>query len=230
MARTNYGEADRIFTIITPDRGKLSAIAKGVRKAASKLAPHLEPLTIVELMFASGHSLDVITSARLKTNFDRLTRNYERLRRAFLFGEMLNRLTGNNTSAPNYQLLGSALAALNDNLSPILVELFFKLRLLDQLGYRPNLEQSVSSREEIMAARSYTFSHEGGGLVEASASPHANPNIGEDHIKLWRLLLQYSPAKLATIGGVEQAAIDSLPIANEFYDYLFGKRFKASEI
>ena len=230
LARTNYGEADRIFTILTPDRGKLSAIAKGVRRAASKLSPHLEPLTIAELMFAKGKSLDVITSARLKASFDRLGKDYDRLRRGFLFSEMLNRLTSSQTSAANYQLLVNALNALNDNLEPVVVELWYKLRLLDQLGYRPNLEQSVSSREEIIAAQSYTFSHESGGLVEASASAHANPNIGEDHIKLWRLLLEYSPVKLATVGGVKQAAVDSLPIANDFYDYLFGKRFKSAEI
>ena len=230
LARTNYGEADRIFTILTRDQGKLSAIAKSVRRSGSRLGPHLESLTIVELMLAKGRKLDVITSARLKTNFENLRHDYERLRRAFLFSEMLNRLTTPHTSGANYELLATVLKGLDDNLSPVLVELFFKLRLLDQLGYQPNLEQSVGSREEITAPKRFAFSVEAGSLVEAAGATVANPDIGEDHIKLWRLLLQHPLDRVAAIGGVKAAAADSLPIANDFYDYLFGKRFKAAEI
>ena len=42
LRRTNYGEADRVISLITPDRGKISGIAKGVRKPKSKLAGGLE--------------------------------------------------------------------------------------------------------------------------------------------------------------------------------------------
>ncbi|MBI3984122.1 DNA repair protein RecO [Candidatus Microgenomates bacterium] len=230
LARTNYGEADRIFTIITPTHGKLSAMAKSVRKPASKLGPHLELFGEIELMLAVGRNLDILTSARVLQGWVQLAGDYERLRRGFLICEMINKLTGQQTSAANYRLLKDSLAELNDGVDPVVVELAFKLQLLDQLGYRPNLEQCVKSHAEIEAGKRYFFSIEGGGLVEVAHAVAENPHITEDHIKLWRLLLEYRAGKLATVKGVVTAAAESLPIANDFYDYLFGKRFKSAEI
>lgn len=65
LRRTNYGEADRILNIITP-AGKVAAIAKGVRKARSKLAGGVEMFCLSELQIHRGRSeLGVVTSARM---------------------------------------------------------------------------------------------------------------------------------------------------------------------
>jgi len=50
LKRVNVGEADKILTLYTPNPGKLSAIAKGVRRPKSKLGGHLELLTHSSLM------------------------------------------------------------------------------------------------------------------------------------------------------------------------------------
>lgn len=230
LRRTNYAEADRIFTFITPEHGKVEGIARGVRKQGAKLASHLEPFNEVELMFAKGKSLDVLTGARLVKGLKNLSLDYERLRRAFLFCEMLNKLTDTHTSQELYRLLKESLAGLDAGSEPALVELYFKLQLLEHLGYRPNLEQCMQSKEEIAEHKHYAFSSEAGGLVESRFAGEAQPKIGQDHIKLWRLVLQYPLGKLGTVGGTSKAAAESLPIANDFYDYLFGKRFKSAEI
>lgn len=66
IGRTNFGESDRIIRFITPDYGKISAVARGVRKIKSRLAGHLEPLGTVMLSLTTGRSnIDVITGARL---------------------------------------------------------------------------------------------------------------------------------------------------------------------
>lgn len=230
LRRTNYAEADRIITFITPEHGKVEAIARGVRKQGAKLASHLELFSESELMLVVGKNLDVLTSARALHSYDQLATSYEALRRAFLLCEMLSKLTDKHTSPEMYQLLKECLKALNEGIVPELVELYFKLRLLDMLGYRPNLEQCMQSKQEIDERKKYRFSSEAGGLVEQDLGNPSQPKITQDHIKLWRLTLQHPLSKLAKIGGTAQAAEQSLPIANDFYDYLFGKRFKSAEI
>ena len=56
LRRTNYGEADRILNVLTPEHGKVSAIAKGVRKAKSKLAGGLELFAVSDITILKGKS------------------------------------------------------------------------------------------------------------------------------------------------------------------------------
>jgi len=63
LKRRDLGEADRLLTIFTSDRGKLTILAKGVRKPASRKAGHIEPFTYVDLLVAKGRNLDVLTQA-----------------------------------------------------------------------------------------------------------------------------------------------------------------------
>ena len=65
MRRKDIGEADRILTLLTPGRGKLRAIAKGIRKPRSRKAGHLELFTRSKLLLASGRDLDIITQAEV---------------------------------------------------------------------------------------------------------------------------------------------------------------------
>ena len=220
LRRINFSEADRIITFLTPDRGKVEAIAKGVRRINAKLGSHLELFGEVELMLARGKNLDVVTSARLKTKYDKLTSDYERLRRAFLFCEMINKLTESHTSQQLYNLLRKSLMALDGGLQPPLVELYFKLHLLEEMGHQPHLKTTP--------AQKYYFSLAAGRVVtnrQAGAMP-----LSENEIKLWRLLLDYPLRQIAGVKRVGEAASSSLNIIDHFYDYLFGKRFKSSEI
>ena len=57
------GEADRIITMLSRGRGKIRAVAKGVRRTTSKFGARLEPFSHVDLQLAVGHTLDVITQA-----------------------------------------------------------------------------------------------------------------------------------------------------------------------
>lgn len=220
LRRTNYSEADRILTFLTPERGKIEAIAKGVRRLNAKLGSHLEVFSEVELMLARGKNLDVVTSARLKTNYAMLGADYDRMRRAFLFCEMINKLTESHTSARLYQLLNNSLKALNHGLPPEVVELYFKLHLLDEMGHRPDLGAPAATR--------HYFNFESGRV--GSQREANSSSIDRDEIKLWRLLLDYPLARIAKVKGVGEAAQNSLGIIDRFYDYLFGKRFKAAEI
>ena len=69
LKRTDIGEADRILTLFTPNRGKMRAVAKGIRRPISKKAGHLELLNRSQLQIALGRNLDIVTQAEGRENF-----------------------------------------------------------------------------------------------------------------------------------------------------------------
>ncbi len=64
------GEADRIIVLLSRSHGKIRAVARGVRRTSSKFGGRLEPFSHVDLQFASGRNLDVITQAETLHAYD----------------------------------------------------------------------------------------------------------------------------------------------------------------
>lgn len=225
LKRIDYSEADRIYTILTPE-GKVSAIAKGVRRLRAKLASHLELFSEIELMLAKGKNLDVITSARIKDNHS-LSEDYERLRRGFLFLEMADKLSDTKETGEVYECLREGILALVDY-NPEAVELAYKLRLLSVLGQSPQLDTTFDTNRKVEAGNHYNMDLVHGGLVEASGAPRGR--LSPEAVKLWRLCLSREMREVVKISGIEEAARSSLPVCDSFYEYLYDIRFKAAEM
>lgn len=230
LRRTEFSEADRILTILTPEHGKISAIAKGVRRQNSKLGSHLEIFNQIDFMLARGKNLDVVTSARATKRYDNIVTNYDAMRIGFLVCEMINKLTDSQVARAVYDLAAATFSGLNEFSETHITELYFKLHLLDILGYRPDLSKCMQSHDEIEAGKHYFFSSERGGFVHEQHGNGHEPKITTNHIKLWRLIYDYPLAKLQKVKGAGEAASDTMPILDDFYNYLFGKRFKSAEI
>lgn len=228
LKRFNLGEADRIITFITPDHGKLKAVARGVRRMKSKLAGHLELFSHVELQIAKGKSLDVITSARLidaPPEFD-----YDQLSRAYLYAQMLDVLIDeDNTPHDCYLLTEMTLKDLVAYGATATNELYFKLRLATVLGYQPELVACVRCGAT-GPDREYFFEPSLGGIVDTACRLPGSLPMSHDAIKFWRAILSLSLANVRRIAGAEHLAVDTLPICNAFYDYTFDRRFTAGDI
>lgn len=227
LARFNLGEADRIVSFFTRDRGKLRAVAKGVRRIKSRMAGHLELFNTVELMLATGRNLDVITSARLRQHHQGLSDNYDKLSYGYLFAEMVEKLTGEDEPHVGvFELLEQSLSSLEAGAADALLELFFKLRLASELGYRPELSACVVCGKSDPAS-SYFFSFTKGGIVDATCRTAEASAIDQRQIKLWRLIFAHPLADVRRIEGANDLAKSGLQLCNNFYDELFGKRFKS---
>ena len=133
------GEADRIVTLLTRDSGKLSAVAKGIRKTKSRFGRRLEPFTQVELMLYRGRNLDTITAAHIVTSFHEVRDEYARLTSASALVEMVEKISPERERLPStYRLLVSGLQALADG-KGITVVPAFVVKLLSLSGYHPQL-------------------------------------------------------------------------------------------
>lgn len=70
IKRRNFGEADRILTIFSKENGKITVIAKGVRRITSKRGGLLEPFNLVKFNTVQTHSMKILTEVVLESSFE----------------------------------------------------------------------------------------------------------------------------------------------------------------
>jgi DNA repair protein RecO (recombination protein O) len=165
LRHTDWGEADRLLWLFTREIGKVKVVAKGVRKPRSRKAGHLEPFTRVELLLAHGRDLPIVTQAEAKDVYPELRTNLVRVGYASYIVELLDRFTyeeGENFAL--YRLLGETLARIDKETDPAFAVRYYEIRLLDLVGFRPQLLHCVNCGEEIRAEDQF-FSFEKGGVI-----------------------------------------------------------------
>jgi DNA repair protein RecO (recombination protein O) len=132
------GEADRVYTLLTRERGKVDAVAKGVRRPRSAMGGRLEPLAEVRVALHKGRSLDVITEVRTITSYWNGLVRPDALATASLFAETIDLFCEPELALPEiYALLAGAIAAVAASASPAGLVPRFQLRLLHALGLAP---------------------------------------------------------------------------------------------
>src|SRR3989344_8044996 len=93
LARRNYGEADRILSVYTKNHGRISYLAKGVRRPASKKRGHVEVFNQINFQAAHGRGLDIMTEAEIIENFPEIRKSLKKVSLAYYFMEVIGRIT-----------------------------------------------------------------------------------------------------------------------------------------
>lgn len=140
LRRRNLGEADSIFTVFTPTAGKFDGVARGVRKARSRMRGHLEPLTRSQFLLARGRSLDVFTQAETLEAYRPLRENLDYGALAIYVAELVDRFTLEHAPQPGlYELLLATFDALAAGEGAHVVR-YFEVHLLALMGYDLQLD------------------------------------------------------------------------------------------
>jgi DNA repair protein RecO (recombination protein O) len=161
-----YGEADRILHLYTPRRGKIGAIAKGVRRARSRFGGRLEPFFRLDLVLHEGRGeLLTVTSAQTLAGYPRLREDGTALDTAARACDAVARLFDTTEPHPDvYNLLCNELALLDAEPARAghANQLAFRLKLLLAAGFAPQLAACAScgEREHLTG-----FSGAAGGVV-----------------------------------------------------------------
>lgn len=142
------GEADRIVVIYTRSRGKVRAVAKGVRRTKSRFGARLEPASIVHAQFYEGRNLDIVTQAETVQRLALLRSDLSRYGRAALILETIDHLTEEGESNPAlYRLITGVLTELDREGNPLVVPSFVA-KLLALEGVQPLLDQCANCGSE----------------------------------------------------------------------------------
>lgn len=225
-----FGEADRLLTIFSREQGKLRCIAKGVRKIRSRKAGHIQPFSRAKLMMARGHDLWIITQAELIDAYPALQKDLLILSYASYVIELLDRFTyeeGANQAL--YRLLVRTLDRLSKAEHPEMVVRYYDLRLLDLMGFRPQLFNCVSCEEEIIAQDQYFSAQRGGVLCPkcGHASPVARP-IAMPILKYMRHYQRSSYPSAMKAPYSEALFKEFESLLNYYYLYILERRLNSS--
>jgi DNA repair protein RecO (recombination protein O) len=190
LRQRKLGEADKIVTLYTSHQGKVDAVAKGVRRTKSRLAGHLEPLTLGSYLLAEGRELDIVTQAETVEAFPRLRADLDRISRGLYCAELVDRLTPERSEGnPTFRLLEQTLRYLDHVEQYDLAVRRFELRLLDELGYRPSLSECAVCRQPLEPRDNYWSADAGGAVCPRCADDSLRlAPLSLNALKLLRLL------------------------------------------
>ncbi|MCC7162736.1 MAG: DNA repair protein RecO [Anaerolineae bacterium] len=166
LKRSDVGEADRLLTLLTLQRGKLRAVAKGARKPSARKTGHVELFNCVELQIAVAREIDIVTQAQTLEPFLRLRDDLDRLSYGYYFVELVDRFVEEEIEHREvYELMLDALQWLVATRHLSRTARFFEMQLLDVLGYRPQLNVCVQSKAELLPEENL-FSPSAGGVLK----------------------------------------------------------------
>ena len=210
LRRTNYGEADRILQLLTPN-GKLSVIARGVRREKSRLAGGIELFAICEVVIGEGKGeLGILTSSKLIHFFRHIMDDYDRMQFAYNAIKIVTK-TSEMVDGPEwYEVLAETLAGLDSqSVSFDLIQTWFYLHYVAIMGYELSLWHDEKGNKLSPNLRYRYDITERGLIIDDSGE------LGSEHIKLLRLISTRPIKTLTKIGGVESILPDCLLVARE---------------
>lgn len=193
VKRKDIGEADKIVTIFARNYGKVSFIAKGVRKVSSRRAGNLELLNKIKF-FANGQGkLPVLTEASGLSSFKEIKSDLKKLSLAYLLLELVDQfLPDGQENNKLYNQLILFLEAINQSESierDKVLTASFQIKLLREMGYLPELYHCIKCGSKLEERRNY-LAPPLGGLIDENCSKESllSRSIKVESIKIIRFI------------------------------------------
>ena len=228
-----FGEADRVLHLYTSDRGRVGAVAKGVRKTKSRFGARLEPLSHAELMLHEGSGeLQTVTGVQLIASHQAARDDYYRLGVGLIGAEAMLRLfSEQERNERAFTALTRFLDVLDESpqaaerpaLDPL--ALAFQLKLLWLSGYLPHLTSCAECGTDDATLAGYS-PRAGGAVCRACATETDAIALGTDGIAGIEGLLASPLADAVSLGLSERATRDALRVVTASYEYNGGFRLK----
>lgn len=135
LKRRDFGEADRILTVFSLHRGKISVLAKGVRRITSRRAGNVELLNRVQIFLHPGKNFFILTEAESMDTYQKLKEDLTLSTYAYHIIELVDKLTAENQeNRILYGYLLEVLRRFSKNPRQILVRAF-EAKILSNLGF-----------------------------------------------------------------------------------------------
>jgi DNA repair protein RecO (recombination protein O) len=230
LRHADWGEADRLVTLYTREQGKMRAVVKGARKITSRKAGHLEPFTHVKLQLSRGRDLFIVTQADTVDAYLPLRESLVLTGNASYAVELLDRFVYEEES-PNptlFRLLAETLKRLAEGVDPWLAVRYYEMRLLDFLGFRPQLFECANCEREIKAEDQF-FSYSLGGVICPRCGqglPHLK-SISVDTLKYLRHFQRSNYGESARARPSPEVRAEAENIMQAYFTYLLERELNS---
>ena len=183
LRRTNYGEADRILNILTPN-GKLTAMAKGVRKVRSKLAGGVEMFALIDFNIHMGRGeMGTVTGARMVRYYDGIIKDFERMELMGLILKKVNKAAESADNPEYFKIVEQCMEGLSNDTNVALVKGWFLLNLARAMGEEVNLYRDTEG-DKLVVERDYNWD-----VINEAFAASGDGEYGVDEIKMLRLMM-----------------------------------------
>jgi len=232
LRRRDYGDADRILTIFTPEKGRIEVIAKGIRKTNSRKAGHLESFAHTHLQLAEARTWDIVTEAVTVEPYRHLREDLDAIGRAGYIAELIEAFgEGEDDHRLLWELSTGALRELDEIAAGAQpadrnVHLaWFMLHLLSITGFQPQFYTCLGCEEEIQPVTNFLHLQEGGVYCPncaaqfgaqandaRSALAHGMEAIEPDVLKVLRYLQRtpWGEARRLTVRPANMRRVESI--------------------
>lgn len=191
LRRLDYGESDRILTLLTREEGKLAAIAKGARKGKAKASGSLDLFARSRMMLARGRNLDVVAQVERRGDVRHIAGDLQRTAYACLVAEVIDKVLEDRHPVDDvFDLVVTTLDRLNETVrAPRADSAWFLMRILELLGYQPQLDACAACGRSLPEASGW-FSPLLGGVLCATCGAHdqAGSPLSVNALKVLRLM------------------------------------------
>ena len=234
LRRTNFGEADRLITFLTRYKGKLTALAKGVRRIASRRAPNLELLNHVKIFLAVGKNFDIVTEAEAIATFKQTKENLNKVGFGFYLSEITNEFLAEGQGARVvFELLLRVLKLLETETNLEKIKTFlraYELKFLEAVGFRPRFDQCAKCGRDIAIAENF-LSPEAGGIIDrtCAASSLFVKKISPDAVKTLRFLQRENWSKIERLAVYPRLNTELERSLRFYLEYLLEKEIKSAK-
>ena len=170
IKRTDFGEADRILTIFTQYKGKVSAIAKGVRKMESRKGGNVELFNLTRFQLAEGKTMDIVLEAEVEASYQKLREDLHLVSLVYQLVELVDQfIQEDQANSIAFLLFKQAIESLNDSPTEDAARkilAYFQINFLTSVGFKPELNQCVKCGDKLVEEGT-VFSPHLGGVVDS---------------------------------------------------------------
>lgn len=232
VRHTNYDEADRFITFLTPYLGKVSALAKGVRKMNSRKAGHLQPFTYVDVQMSKGRGASwLVTQVSTIEAFPAIWGDLNKTVRTSCVLELAERFSLEDAAnVPLFQLTLNTIRriALLEDTYP--VQRYFDLQLLSVTGYRPQLHECVLCKKKIEPVDQFLHYELGGVLCpDCGAKTRGARFISMKSLKYFRYYQTRSFNEALSAGWPEDIRIESENLLTGYESFLLERKTNSQQ-
>lgn len=223
---TNYGENNKIITLLTKQKGKVGVMAKGAKKPRSQLSAGSQLLTHGHFLYQKGKGLGTLYQADSIESFRYIKSDITVMAHAAYMIDMIDKLIEDNRPSPAlFSWLIKLLELLEDKRPPQVIRLIFDLRMLGIAGIQPELDQCVScgGREG-----PFSFSFSLGGLL-CRQCRHRDPNsvaLPDPVTRLFYVFKKIDPNQIGSISLKPETITLMSDIVDAYYDQYLGLNLK----
>jgi len=231
----DFGESDKIFTLLSKDNGLIKSVAKGIKKTNSQFTGMLDLLNVNELVIREGKgNLGLIIQCENYKTYPKLRLDYDKLIYSLYLGELVILFPDNHSSEDIFNLLTTTLELIEDSSLPIIFVICFEIQFLKILGYQPNFTMcdicqcDLSDNKEKIA-----FSFKAGSVICNKCLSWVKDYkiISNKTIYILENLNSLDKNKMEKISNFEIDVLETAQnLLKEYLSYLSEKRIKTLSI